>query len=366
MHAEHPAVPLVLHVLPLDLPRGAQRYAKALRQALDGPTGRHRILTLFDSPHHELQADIELGVVRGRTGRLGLDLGTIRALRAELRRLKPACLVAHGGEPLKYLAVSSPPGVPLVAYRIGIAHPAAHRPPQRAFHSLLYRRAVRVAGVSQECLSEAHQLFFVPKQRLVLIPNGRDPQAFGGPKPRNSTPRLLFLGHVTASKRPAWFLDVVANLRQQGMQFDAQLVGDGPLLSSISERAKALGVEVLGHRSDVPQLLQRADVLAFTSVPDGEGMPGVFIEAGMSGVVVVSTDVPGARTVLDVGQTGFVTGVHDQAGFADRVAELLRSPDLCEAMGLRARERCCAEFTLQRSVEHWRALLHDILATRLN
>ena len=60
----------------------------------------------------------------------------------------------------------------------------------------------------------------------------------------------------------------------------------------------AHGVELLGPRSDVPELLRSADVFVFTSLPTGEGMPGVLIEAGLSGLPAVSTPVPGAATVV--------------------------------------------------------------------
>jgi glycosyltransferase involved in cell wall biosynthesis len=320
-------------------------------------------MTLFSSEHRELQADYGLDVVPGRTKRLGLDLGAVVALRKKLRELQPACLVAHGSQPLKYLAFAAPTRVPVVAYRLGIAHQAAHRPSQRLLHTALYRRALRVAGVSNECLEEAHDLFRVARRKLVLIPNGRDPERFF-PAPTKGTgepPRLIFIGHVTASKRPDFYLDVVADLRAQNVAFEAQMVGDGPLLSSLRERAEQLGVEVMGHRADVPELMRAASVLAFTSIPDGEGMPGVYIEAGLSGVPVVSTDVPGARTVLVEGHTGFVVGVDDRRGFVARTAELLQNPARLAEMGKNARARCSEEFSLARSVARWSELIGELL-----
>jgi glycosyltransferase involved in cell wall biosynthesis len=332
-----------------------------MRRALDGERAQHRLLTIFASEHHELNADVQLDVRKGLSGRLGLDVGAVSALRGALQRLQPSCVVAHGSQPLKYLVCAAPRALPIIAYRLGIAHAGAHRASRRLFHAALYRRTLRVAGVSDECLEEARDLFWVPRARTVLIPNGRDPEQFRpATEQRRGPPKLLFVGHMTASKRPAFFLDVVEQLRAKAIAFDAQLVGDGPLLSTLRARAERLGVDVLGHRADVADLLQKASVLAFTSIPDGEGMPGVFIEAGLCGVPVVTTDVPGARTVISEGETGYVVGVEHTAEFAQRAARLLDSPNELSRMGAAARARCQAEFTLSRSVDRWVSLLNEL------
>ena len=52
----------------------------------------------------------------------------------------------------------------------------------------------------------------------------------------------------------------------------------------------------------------------FTSLPPGEGMPGVLIEAGLSGLATVSTRVPGARDVIEDGVTGFLVDIDDKRG----------------------------------------------------
>ena len=102
------------------------------------------------------------------------------------------------------------------------------------------------------------------------------------------------------------------------------MVGDGPLAGELAPLAAARGVELLGPRSDVPELLRGSDVFVFTSLPTGEGMPGVLIEAGLSGLPAVSTPVPGAATVLADGTTGVI--VDDSvAAMVAAVGELLDS-----------------------------------------
>lgn len=355
--------PLVLHVLPLDVARGAQRYARALRDLLDGRGARHRTLTIFESGERALGADVELGVRRSWSGRRGFEWRASVALGKALRRLSPAVVVAHGSEPLKYLA-PLPLRAPVVYYKIGIAAAPARTGARRALHSLMLRRAASVAGVSQECLDEARVLFGVPEPKLVLIPNGRDPVEFHpseAPPEPGRVPVVTFLGRLTDTKRPDLFVRLVRRLRQSGLSFEAQIAGDGPLRAELAAPAAEAGVRLLGPRSDAADLLRATDVFVFTSVAEGEGMPGVLIEAGLSGVPVVTTDVPGARAVVLSGDTGYVASVDDEGGLETAAGELLRDPVLRARMGARGRAHCLQEFTLGRSAERWESLLRRMM-----
>jgi len=354
----------VLHVLPIDMPRGAQRYAKALRDALDSPAVAHRTLAIFESSARALDADIKLSVRRSKLARLGLEPRALLALRAALASERPDVIVAHGGQPLKYVVPLVSKALPLVYYKIGMATPNARSGPRRWLHAAMLGRAQRIAGVSQECLDEAEQLFGVPRAKLTLIANGRDPEQF---RPRSvgvtdaGPPRLIYVGQFEGVKRPAWFLEVVARLRRAGVAFSASMVGDGPLLEPLRDSARSCDVELLGHRDDVASLLRQHDLLLLTSEPGKEGMPGVFIEAGLSALPVVTTDVGGARTVLEDGVTGYVIRDDDIAGFVERTRSLLTNPGLRKMLGQAARERCVSRFTLKASTDRWQHLLNEQL-----
>jgi glycosyltransferase involved in cell wall biosynthesis len=350
--------PLVLHVLPSDLPRGAQRYARAMRLALDGRDARHRTLTLFGTEDCALFADVKLATTKTRLGKLGLQPNAVVGLARYIAQNEPDFVVAHGSEPLKYLTAVTPPHTTLVYYKIGVAHSSAHRMPRRLFYTLLLRRPRVVAGVSQECLDEARIAFDVPASKLVLIPNGRDPELFA---PRIQAtldvPMLTFVGHLSPTKRPARFIEVVERLRAQGVTFAAQIVGDGPLLETLRPAASRAGVALLGQRNDVPTLLKNSDLFLFTSVPDGEGMPGVFIEAGLCGLPIVSTATPGASTVVRDGVSGFVVPVDDVDAMVAKAARLLLDSQLRAEFGRAARAHCVEGFSLQASVERWHSLI---------
>ena len=224
-------------------------------------------------------------------------------------------------------------------------------------------RADLVVAVGDEVLEECTRRFHVPAERTVMIPNGRDPSQYrprSGPATSTDT-TLIFVGALTPQKQPDRFVEVVRSVRAEGHAVQALIVGDGPLAGDLAVLAADTGIELVGTRSDVPELLRRSDVLVFTSLPAGEGMPGVLIEAGLSGLPAVSTPVPGAASVLGHGLTGVI--VDDSvASIAAAVGQLLDDPDRRAAMGAAARSRCESAFSLDLMAQRWRAALRPMVS----
>ena len=351
---------VVLHVLPTDLARGAQTYARLLVDTLTDQNEDHQALTLFAGSRGALRADIELGVPDGRLRTMGFDPRAAWRLWRTIRRVRPRAVVAHGGEALLYAAFI-PVAAPVVYYRIGLLDPAVARPPRRWLYRLAARRCAAVAGVAREVLEETAEVLVVPAERLHLIPNGRPAEAFAAtPPPARDRVHLLWIGQLIEHKRPEWFLDLVVALRERQLDVIGRVVGDGPLESDLRARAGATGVEVLGRRDDVPALLADADIVCFTSRGDAEGMPGVLIEAGLSGRPVVTTDVTGADTVVVDGQTGIVVPRDDFDAFVAAVARLVQEPERRLAMGAAARARGMERFTMTASAASWRGLIDGL------
>jgi glycosyltransferase involved in cell wall biosynthesis len=131
----------------------------------------------------------------------------------------------------------------------------------------------------------------------------------------------------------------------------------------MSQRAATLDVEMLGTCTTVPDLLRTASVLVFTSEPASEGMPGVLIEAGLSGLPAVSTPAAGVTDVVREGETGFVVSSSLAADLADRVEQLLRDGELRKRLGTAARARCAELYTLSTATRQWHDLVQRVALT---
>ena len=101
-------------------------------------------------------------------------------------------------------------------------------------------------------------------------------------------------------------------------------------------------------------------MFVFPSLWAGEGMPGVLIEAGLSGVPVVATATGGVRSIVLDGDTGFVVKVDDFDALVDATAVLVKDADRRRAMGAAAREHCVEHFSLSVVAATWRGILDPL------
>lgn len=99
-------------------------------------------------------------------------------------------------------------------------------------------------------------------------------------------------------------------------------------------------VHLLGQRDDVPALLRAADI--FTLPSHREGMPRSIIEAMMTGLPVVATDIRGSREEVVDGETGVLVPVKDTRSLQSALARLADDPALRARMGGAGRERALA------------------------
>lgn len=118
-------------------------------------------------------------------------------------------------------------------------------------------------------------------------------------------------------------------------------------------------VQPLGPRDDLPQLWQAADAFVLSSV--GEAFPNVVAEAMACGLPCVVTDVGDAAEI--VGETGWVVPPADPEALASAMREVLdMAPPNRRRLGVVARERIEALFTLERMAEGFRSAWAEALA----
>src|SRR5580658_3558878 len=353
----------VLHLLPSALGRGAQVFARALADRLDGPAERHELLCLFEGDS-DVAMERTTGLLGGVRASSGFRPMALPRLARELRRAAPDIVVAHGGDPFKYALLAT--SAPIVYYAIGTLPGRACRGSRRLLWLRLVRRAALVAAVSDDVASQYRRVLGLDPGRVVVAPNGRDPALFRPAAGQRDgvVVKLLFVGRLTAGKRPDRFIELVRALREAGLPVQGEVVGEGPLRRSLEPLAASAGVELLGRRDDVASLMQHADLLVFPSAPEGEGMPGVLIEAGLSGLAVVTTDVAGASAIVSDAGTGVVVPIDDFGRLVSATAELVEDPARRWAMGVAARARCAERFSIDVAAERWRVLLDEVTANR--
>ena len=162
-------------------------------------------------------------------------------------------------------------------------------------------------------------------------------------------PVVLFVGRLTWIKRVDRLIEAMAAVQEKVQSSILVVAGDGELSGELQEMAAHAGVraEFLGWRSDTASLYAAADLVVLSS--DNEGMPVTLLEAAMSGVPAVTTDVGSASEVVIDGETGLVVNCN-AASLAGGMVDLLNDATSRRRMGEAARERVVLEFGTERLV----------------
>lgn len=147
---------------------------------------------------------------------------------------------------------------------------------------------------------------------MYYLPVARDVEAFVFNEERRNVVRkelglqdsrvVGHLGRFVTQKNHSFLLDVFAEIKKRERAAVLLLAGDGPLVDSVMDKAKKLGiasdVRYLGRRNDVPDLYQAMDVFILPSIY--EGVPGTGIEAQASGLpFLYATTVTEEALILD-------------------------------------------------------------------
>ena len=200
-----------------------------------------------------------------------------------------------------------------------------------------------------------------PGLQIGDLPNKQDSRDFYGLSSQKL--ECAFIGRVTRIKRPDRFLDVVTEIENRGLDFEFFIAGDGDLLENSKARiaANTLPVKVLGWQSDIEKVLSAADIVVLTS--DNEGTPLSLIQAGMSGLAVVSTRVGSVPEVVLDGVTGMITSL-DVQEIADALEKLAKNSDLRARMGAAAKEFTLSNFGVDRLVLDHEKLYKKLLSNR--
>lgn len=111
----------------------------------------------------------------------------------------------------------------------------------------------------------------------------------------------------------------------------------------------------LGYRHDVARVLAAADVFALPS--HFEGLPMSVIEAMLTGLPVVATDVRGPREQVVGGETGFLVPPATVQPLAAALAKLAEDPALRARMGAAGRARALERFDEAKVVDRTLDLL---------
>ena len=135
--------------------------------------------------------------------------------------------------------------------------------------------------------------------------------------------------------------------------------GDGPERDALARGAAEAGVSdrvrMLGHLSDVTELMLASDLLVFPSRYEGLGI--AVLEAHMAELPVVASDAGPLPEIVRDGVDGLIVPVEDADALAEATSWALSNPERMGAMAAAGQRRIAAEFSDRGMVERTLGLL---------
>ncbi len=157
-------------------------------------------------------------------------------------------------------------------------------------------------------------------------------------KPVSSSSKIVCVGRLDENKAQILLVRAASLLREQGVNCEIVLVGDGPMRKSIEEAIATADmqntIKILGWASGdrVASEIEAARALVLPSL--SENMPVVIMEALALGRPVISTYIAGIPELVQDGKTGWLVPASDDVALANAMREaILVSVEQLAAMG---------------------------------
>lgn len=231
---------------------------------------------------------------------------------------------------------------------------------------IAYRLTNHLSDVNTNVSQEATEALIAKgafsKNNLITVHNGIDLRKFEKNHDNIDLDKhvlnFISVGRFNDQKDYPNLINAFAILRKSNdYNIKLSIVGHGELQPKIEALIKELELDkditLLGRRSDVPKLMNEADIFILSS--KFEGLPTVVIEAMACECYVVATDCGGSAEIL--GDTGKLVPIQDSQALANAL-EAAINLDVEDRLlnNKKARARVERLFSFESSVQKWLAL----------
>lgn len=249
----------------------------------------------------------------------------------------------------------------------------------------VYRQIVSHHLIHLEANSHVGRAYYaswlnIAPEKIAYAPNGIESAVFSFEPHADSlrtalhipasSPVLVTLARFDPIKCPEIMLETFRKVHEALPDAHYLIAGLGMTADSdMGRMVQELGlqevVHLLGPQKDVAPVLSAGTVFLLSS--SNEGMPNAVMEAMLSGLPIVATNVGAVPDLVRNGIDGFLYPVGDSENMAEAIIQLFSNRELAAKMGASARERICCDFSLaalaDRAGRHYVSMIADAADT---
>lgn len=269
-------------------------------------------------------------------------------------------LAEYGPVGVHWLPVCQKAGIPLLVYFHGFD---ATRGDILRQYQLKYKELFEFASsifVVSEPMRQLLLSWGASESKLVLNPCGADLSMFGYLLRDATQQTILSVGRFAATKRPDLVIKAFARVLKDVPKAQLRMAGAGEMLKECKALVNKFGLNNQVHfigvitPEQVVHEMHEANVFVqhsmTTSDGETEGAPVAIMEAGATGLPVVSTLHAGIPEIVEHGKTGYLVPEGDVDAMASCMIKLLQDSVLAQQMGIAASQRIAAHFSLAQNI----------------
>ncbi len=213
-------------------------------------------------------------------------------------------------------------------------------------YSKLYKKAFAYANaliaVSGDMVEALKKLGASP-DKIILASCGVDTEAFPQLDILNSGRNFLSIGRFVEKKSPTSIVNAFKIVAARFPDARLVLIGNGPLFKETERLINELHlqdkIQLTGilKSDEIKQFMKQSRCFVQHSVTakngDKEGTPVTILEAGSSGLAIVSTQHAGIKEAVINGETGYLVPEHDIEGMANYMIKIALDVQLAAELG---------------------------------
>ncbi len=203
---------------------------------------------------------------------------------------------------------------------------------------------------SKHMLGEVVDHFLVPAEKVVIIPNGIEPDRLRCDIDKATLrekhgygdgPMMLFVGRLVHEKGIQFLLDAMPTVLKSHPTACLVIAGSGYYADDLKQRTAELGIDghvhFFGHANDksLPELYTMADAVVVPSLYEPFGI--VALEGMAACVPTITSDNGGLVDIVEHMHNGLTTYAGDSNSLAWGILQVLDNPELAEGLKTRAR-----------------------------
>jgi glycosyltransferase involved in cell wall biosynthesis len=184
-------------------------------------------------------------------------------------------------------------------------------------------------------------------------------------KKNNRVLKILNVGSFQPKKNQAFIIKIAKELKNRGLEFEINLLGDGPdytLIENLIQKNDLQAYVFLrGIIDNVEDWYKSSDIYLHTAWYEPFGL--VLLEAMAAGLPIIALDGKGNKDLIKNGENGYLLTDQNPILFADTIFKLIERPELKESIAKYA-QKFAANYSIENKTNELIAFYKSILENK--